>query len=87
MHLLTLAYTFYTSHFRPITCRGWFDLSFVAAKSLVIMMALFRFLRLFGLSLLMPLETFLVSHFSTSSTVLEVSLISVQTCLSCFLSS
>ena len=70
-----------------MACRGWFDLSFVAAKRLVIMMVLFRFSRLFGLSLLLPLETFLVSHFSTSSVVLEISLISVQTCLWCFLSS
>ena len=62
-------------------------MSFVAAKCLMIMMALFRLSRIFGLSLLMPLETFLVSHFSTSSVVLEVSLISVQTCLWCFLSS
>ena len=50
---------------------------FVAVKRLVIMMALFLFSSLFGLSLLMPLEAFLVSHFSTSSAVLEVSLISV----------
>ena len=60
-----------------MACRGWFYLSFFTVKRLVIMMALFRFSRLFGLSLLMPLETFLVSHFSTSSAVLEVSLISV----------
>ena len=59
---------------------------FVAVKHLVIMMALFRF-SLFGLSLLMTLETFLVSHFSTSSAVLEISLISVQAWLWCFLSS
>ena len=60
-----------------MACRGGFDLSFVAVKRLVIMMALFKFLHLFGLSLLMPLETFLIQHFSTSSVVLEVSLISV----------
>ena len=70
-----------------MACRGWFDMSFVVVKRLVIMMALFRFSRLFRLLLLMPLETFLVSHFSTSSMVLEVSLISVQTFLWCFLSS
>ena len=70
-----------------MACRGWFDLSFVAVKRLVIMMVLFQFLRLFGLFLLMPLETFLVSYFSTSFAVLEVSLISVQTCLWYFLSS
>ena len=60
-----------------MACRGWFDPSFVTDKRLVIMMAFFRFSCLFGLSLLMPLETFLVSHFSTSSVILEVSLISV----------
>ena len=70
-----------------MACRGWFDLSFVVVKRLVIMMALFLFSCIFGLSLLMPLETFLVSHFSTSSVVLEVYLIGVQTCLWCFLSS
>ena len=66
---------------------GWFDLSFVAVKRLVIMMELFRFLRPFRLLLPISLETFLVSHFSASFAGLEVSLISVQNCLWCFLSS
>ena len=58
--------------------RGWFDLSFVTVKRLVIMMAFFRFSRPFRLSFLISLETFLVLHFSTSSAGLEVSLISAQ---------
>ena len=61
--------------------RGWFDLSFVTVKRIVIMMALFRFLRPFRLSFLISLETFLVLHFSTSSAGLEVSLISASNCL------
>ena len=65
----------------------WFDLSFVAIKRLVMMMALFRFLCQFQLLLLISLETFIVSHFSTSSTGLEVSLIGAQNYLWCFLSS
>ena len=67
--------------------RGWFDLGFVAVKRLVIMMVLFRFSCPFGRLLLMPLETFIVSHFSISSTSLEVSLIGAQNYLWCFLSS
>ena len=67
--------------------RGWFDLGFVAVKRLGIMMALFQFSRLFRLLLPVSLEIFLVSHFSTSSAGLEVSLISAQNCLWCFLSS
>ena len=55
--------------------RGWFNLGFVANKHLVIMMAIFRFSRPFRMLLLISLETFLVSHFSTSSAGLEVSLI------------
>ena len=66
--------------------QGWFDMGFVVVKCLVIMMALFQFSRPFRLLLLMPLETFLVSPFSTSSTGLEVSPISAQNCLWCFLS-
>ena len=66
--------------------RGWFDLSFVAVKRLMVMMALFRFSRPFGQLLLLSLETFLVSHFSSSSVGLEVSLISAQNYLWCFLS-
>ena len=54
---------------------GWFDLVFVAVKRLVIMMALFQFSRPFLLLLPISLETFLVLHFSASSTGLEVSLI------------
>ena len=67
--------------------RGWFDMSFVAVKCLVIMMALFRFLCPFRLLLLISLERFFVSHFSTSFVGLEMSLISAQNCLWCFLSS
>ena len=70
-----------------MACRGWFDLSFVAVKRLVIMMALLLFSHPFGQLLLLHLETFLVSNFSTSSGGLEVSLISAQNCLWCFLSS
>ena len=70
-----------------VASRGWFDLGFVAVKRLVIMMALFRFSRLFRLLLLISLETFLVSPFSTSSAGLEASLISAQNCLWYFLSS
>ena len=66
--------------------RGWFDLSFVVVKRLVVMMALFQFSRPFGQLFLLPLETFLVSHFSASSVGLEVSLISAQNWLWCFLS-
>ena len=66
--------------------RGWFDLGFVTVKCLEIMMALFRFSRPYRLFLLIPLETFLVSPFSTSSTGLGASLISAQNCLWCFLS-
>ena len=56
-------------------------MGFVAVKHLMIMMALFRFSHPFGQLLLMPLETFLVSHFSTSSASLEASLISSHNCL------
>ena len=62
-------------------------MGFVAVKRLVIMMTLFRFLRPFRLLLPISLETLLVSHFSSSSAGLEVSLISAQNCLWCFLSS
>ena len=70
----------------PVASRGWFDPSYIAVKRLVIMMALFRFSRPFRLLLLISLETFIVSHFSTSSAGLDVSLISAQNCLWCFLS-
>ena len=50
----------------------------------MIMMALFRFLRPFGQLFLLPLQTFLVSHFFASSAGLEVSLISAQNYLWCF---
>ena len=69
-----------------VAIRGWFDMSFVAVKRLMIMMALFSFSRPFRLLLLIPLETFLVSPFSTSSTGLEASLINAQNFLWCFLS-
>ena len=67
--------------------RGWFDLGFVFVKRLVIMMALFQFSRTFHLLLPISLETFLVSYFFASSAGLEVSFISAQNCLWCFLSS
>ena len=70
-----------------VAIRGWFDLGFVAVKRLTTIMALFRFSRPFRLLLLISLETFLVSPFSTSSTGLKASLISDQNCLWCFLSS
>ena len=60
-------------------------MSFVAVKHLVVMTVLFWFLRPFGQLLLLPFETFFVSHFSSSSMGLEVSLISAQNCLWCFL--
>ena len=56
--------------------RGWFVLGFVAVTRPVIMIAFFRFSHSLRLLLLISLETFLVSYFSTSSTGLEVSLIS-----------
>ena len=67
--------------------RGWFDLGFVAVKRLVIMMALFRFLRPFRLSLPISLETFFTLHFFSSSAGLEASLISTHNCFWCFPSS
>ena len=70
-----------------LASRGWFDVSFVTVKRLMIMMALFRFLCPFRLLLLISFETFLVSYLSTSSAGLEVSLISAQNYLWCFLSS
>ena len=69
-----------------VAIRGWFDLGFVAVKRLMIMMALVRFSCPFQLLLLIPLETFLVSPFSTSSAGLEASLTSVQNFWWCFLS-